>query len=125
MSEEKNGYMKMEDRDMMEINAVAEAWTRNVPMETVFEIAKRLHFHFTAHLFMSNKPEFEAMKKAYEIDEEDINRVPQKINPMTASILDKLDSMVGFESLTDEEMEEQEDDTPLPDMEFFKKLGLN
>ena len=125
MSEEKHGYMRMEDRDMMEINAVAEAWTRGIPMETVFEIAKRLHFHFTATIFMNDKAEFEAMKKAYQIEEDDINRMPQKINPLTESILDKLDDIVGFHTMTDEEMESMEDDTPLPDAEFFKELGLN
>ena len=124
MSEEKHGYMRMEDRDMMEINAVAEAWTRGVPMETVFEIDKRLHFQFTATIFMNDKAEFAAMKKAYDIDEDDINRMPQKINPLTESILDKLDSIVGFHTMTDEEMESMEDDTPLPDAEFFKELGL-
>ena len=129
MSEEKRGYMKMEDGDMMEINAVAEAWTRSVQMETVFEVAKRLHFHFTAHIFMSDRPEFEKLKEFYEIDETDINRTPQKINEMTASILDKLDTIVGFESVTEEQMEELvalEDETnPLPDADFFKELGLN
>ena len=125
MSEEKRGYMKIEEEDLMEINAVAEAWTRGVPMETVFEIAKRLHFHFTCHIFMSNKVEFEAMKKAYQVDELDINRTPNKINALTESILDKLDDIVGFQTMTEEEMQDLEDDTPLPDMEFFKGLGLN
>jgi len=125
MSEEKNGYIRMNDRDMMEINAVAEAWTRSVPMETVFEIAKRFHFYFTAHIFMNDKPQFALMKKAYEIEEEDINRIPQKINDMTSSILDKLDDIVGFKSMTDEDMKTMDDDTPLPDEEFFKTLGLN
>jgi len=125
MNEEKNGYMRMDDRDMMEINAVAEAWTRGVPMETVYEIAKRFHFHITAHIFMDDKAQFDLMKKAYEIEEEDINRTPQKINAMTSSILDKLDDIVGFKSMTDEDMEAMDDDTPLPDTEFFKTLGLN
>lgn len=125
MNEEKNGYTRMDDRDMMEINAVAEAWTRSVPMETVYEIAKRFHFHFTAHIFMANKAEFDLMKEAYEIEEEDINRTPQKINAMTLSILDRLDDIVGFKSMTDEDMDAMDDDNPLPDEEFFKTLGLN
>jgi len=125
MNEEKNGYMRMEDGEMMEIEAVAEAWTRSVPFETVFEIAKRFHFHFTAHIFMNNKAEFELMKKAYNIDATDINRTPHKINVLTESILEKLDEIVGFTSMTDEEMKSMEDDTPLPDSEFFKGLGLN
>ena len=125
MSEEKNGFMKVKAEDMMEIDAVAEAWTRAVPMETVFEIAKRLHFHFTCHIFMNDKAEFEAMKKAYQVDELDINRYPHRINPLTESILDKLDDIIGFQTMTDEEMESMEDDSPLPDAEFFKGLGLS
>ena len=117
MSEEKNGFMKVNAEDMMEIDAV--------PMETVFEIAKRLHFHFTCHIFMNDKAEFEAMKKAYQVDELDINRYPHRINPLTESILDKLDDIFGFQTMTDEEMESMEDDSPLPDAEFFKGLGLS
>ena len=128
MNEEHNGFMKMEDEDILEINAVAEAWTRSVPMETVFEIAKRLHFHFTAHIFMNDKPAFEKLKEFYEVDEIDIHRTPQKINEMTASILAKLDAIVGFESMTEEEMEAcgllEEETNTLPDVEFFKTLGL-
>jgi len=128
MNEEKNGYMRMDDRDMMEINAVAEAWTRSIPMETVYEIAKRFHFHFTAQIFMNDRAEFNLMKKAYKIEEEDINRLPHKTNDYTSSILDKLDEIVGFKRMTDKEMEEQEEqegENPLPDAGFFKTLGLN
>ena len=120
--EKRNGFIRIPEEDWIQIEAVAEAWVGNLPFSAVHAFAKRWHFHLLTKMFMEDRPTFDTLMDKFEIEEDGTCGITSEAFHLIA----QMDLLVGFQGMTDEEMNERhpKEETPLPDSEFFKKLGL-
>jgi len=142
--EKRNGFTRIGEDDWAEIEKLAEAWVSGLPFESVYEFTKRFHVHLLTMMFCNDREHFEEVKADYKNDQESGIEEEEDVTTM---LVKRLDMIVGFDGKIGEEMylnaqgdevelpdflknhvsgsSVQADKVELPDMEFFKKLGLD
>ena len=111
----------MEEKDLAEIERIAESWVGQLPFEAVYELAKRFHFHLTLKLFIEDSSGFQELRRTYgELGEE--SQAPKLV--VTEKLLSQLDRLLGF-SMGDTEIEPDDNLSGMPDKEFIKCLGID
>ena len=72
---------------------------------------------------MEDRTTFDSFLDKFEIEEDGTAGITSEAFHLIA----QMDLLVGFQGMTDEEMNElhPQDKTPLPDAKFFEGLGLN
>ena len=117
-AEKKGEFTRILPEDCLEIDKLAEKMLAGLAFDTVYELAKRFHVHLVTMMFCEDTESYEELRGFY-------NDNPE--SDETRIVLAKLDTMVGFSGITDEEMESEvwADPIELPDKGFFKTLGLD
>ena len=122
--EKRNGFVRIDEKDCIKIEAYAEAWVDTLPISAVYAFVKRYHHHLLTKMFMDDRNAFDTFIKncSFASNAETDGTVYE--NPHATYLATQMDMLMGFQGMTDAEMNEANPQIPLPDSDFFKGLGL-
>lgn len=117
---EKGEWIQFDDETWGLMDRIADEWTSALPIDTVYQMVKRWHFHQVVNM-KQNEPEiFNALCKAHgDLTVDNYDEVPSLPHPYTSSLIEEMDRIMGVKTWQEEE------EQPPFDADFFKGLGLN